>query len=63
MSGLQWLFVLGAGVAGYLGVSFLIDRRKKERVGHSTGRMFDQAAYTPSERESAWDEFNRGTKD
>lgn len=29
MSGLQWLFIIAAGVAGYLAVSFLIDRTRR----------------------------------
>jgi len=59
MTLLQWAFVIAAGIAGYAGVSWLIDRNRAARERRTLGAA-DSAVkptvQTPGER-SAWDEF------
>lgn len=63
MSTWHWAIVIGAGIAGYWIVSWLIDSRRKERVETSdatqpatppTGAARDER---PQEFTSAWDEM------
>jgi hypothetical protein len=68
MSMLEWVVVIGAAIAGYALVSWLIDSRRKERAdaGQSTASATRDAPIggtaKPEERassQSAWDEFMR----
>jgi len=68
MSGLQWLFIIGAGVAGYFAVSYLIDRSRRSTAAPPASNGPEPQApqqdvfqrETSSESgQSAWDEFQR----
>lgn len=69
MSGLQWLFVIAAGVAGYLAVSFLIDRSRRTKSeppplqpndspAEDNRRVFNEVPLSRTgTSKSAWDEL------
>jgi hypothetical protein len=72
MSGLQWIFVIGAGIAGYVGVAWLIDRGRRANTpppaaptrtaADAASRQAETPAPPPLQtggERSAWDEFNR----
>lgn len=58
MSAWDWVIVAGAGVAGYLIVSWLINRAHRNEPPAPPA---DEAAAPPPAQPftSAWDEFNR----
>ena len=72
MSLMQWVLVIAAGIAGYVGVSWLIDRSRAARspTPVTPGRLPQSPAPPAAQSEapqplradaerSAWDEFNR----
>lgn len=62
MSGLQWLFIIGAGFAGFFAVSYLIDRsRRSEKPAANPERPVEAQPEVQQQAlgESAWEEFRR----
>jgi len=64
MSGLQWLFIIGSGAAGYFAVSFLIERSRRSQSAPISEKLQNPAAQHPTHVDaankpslSAWDEF------
>ena len=59
MTFLQWVFVIGVGIAGYAGVSWLIDRQRaaEERRNRSAGEGQVKPPVPTTGEQSAWDEF------
>ncbi len=64
MSGLQWLFIIGLGVAGYVLVSFVIDKVKGDATPtQPTGGEAPPPMPVPPPAQSAWEEFSQDKRE